>query len=226
MMGVICLFATSILGARFEEMVANEYADPPDEPDDDHGHTNTSSLGTTAFQAACYRFANGIGSLAANLFELLIYAFIILTVTVGIIQKLPENNHFHQLEWIAVVMFTFEYLVHVIGAGADPEFSHQSGIRSRISFVFSFFSVIDLAAILSFYIASYAIPANYSKTAGETTFECYDSDTGKPLQTVGFSKILKQKDTASPDAFVSGKERRGSTLADIFTGLGKRLLNF
>jgi len=71
-------------------------------------------------------------------------------------------------------------------------------------------------------VAALCIEATqYSKIAGETTFECYDSDTGKPLQTVGFSNIVKQKNTASSDVFVSGKERRGSTWAEIFTGLEK-----
>jgi uncharacterized protein YbjT (DUF2867 family) len=70
-------------------------------------------------------------------------------------------------------------------------------------------------------VAALCIEAtHYSKSTGERTFECYDSDTGKPLQTVGFSNILKQKN-ASPDVFVSGKERRGSTWAEIFTGLEK-----
>jgi hypothetical protein len=93
----------------------------------------------------------------------LIYSFIILTVIIGIIQTLPDRtNSFHQVEWIAMVLFTFEYLIRFVGAGADPEFAHsgKSGTRSRISFIFSFYSIIDLAAILPFYIA-YAMPGSW-----------------------------------------------------------------
>jgi len=71
-------------------------------------------------------------------------------------------------------------------------------------------------------VASLCIEAtNYPKNTGGTTFECYDSATGKPLQTVGISNILKQKNSANTDVFVSGKERKGATWADIFTGLEK-----
>lgn len=54
---------------------------------------------------------------------------------------------------------------------------------------------------------------------GKTTFECYDGETGKPLQTVGLSNILKQKNKADDAVYLSGKERRGSTFTEIFTGL-------
>jgi|AntRauTorckE5430_2_1112549.scaffolds.fasta_scaffold00301_6 uncharacterized protein YbjT (DUF2867 family) len=71
-------------------------------------------------------------------------------------------------------------------------------------------------------VASLCIEAtNYPKDAGGTTFECYDTATGKPLQTVGISNILKQKNSGSNVVFVSGKERIGATWADIFTGLEK-----
>ncbi len=40
------------------------------------------------------------------------------------------------------------------------------------------------------------------------------------LQTVGLSNILKQTNKAdNGDVFVSGKERRGKTFEEIFTGL-------
>ena len=63
----------------------------------------------------------------------------------------------------------------------------------------------------------------YPKLAGGTTFECYDADTAKPLQTVGISNILKQtnKEDDGSGVFVSGKEHRGDTFEKIFTGLDK-----
>ena len=63
----------------------------------------------------------------------------------------------------------------------------------------------------------------YPKLAGGTTFECYDADTAKPLQTVGISNILKQtnKEDDGSGEFVSGKENRGDTFEKIFAGLDK-----
>jgi hypothetical protein len=59
----------------------------------------------------------------------------------------------------------------------------------------------------------------YPEFTGMTTFECYDADTGKPLQSVALSNILKQK--SDPAEFVTGKERRGRTYQDLFRGLEK-----
>ena len=58
------------------------------------------------------------------------------------------------------------------------------------------------------------------KGSGDTTFECYDSDTGKPLQTVGISNILKQKNSAASE-LITGRECRGDTWEAIFSGLEK-----
>jgi len=60
---------------------------------------------------------------------------------------------------------------------------------------------------------------NYPQLTGGTTFECYDADTGAPLATVGLSNIAKKK--ADGEAFVSGKEQRGATYNELFTGLEK-----
>jgi uncharacterized protein YbjT (DUF2867 family) len=59
----------------------------------------------------------------------------------------------------------------------------------------------------------------YPQLTGETTFECYDADTGAPLATVGLSNIAKKK--TDGEAFVSGFERRGVTYKELFTGLQK-----
>lgn len=59
----------------------------------------------------------------------------------------------------------------------------------------------------------------YPKVSGGTTFECYDYDTGKTLQAVGLSNILKQK--AGPSEPMTGYEQRGSSYQELFTGLQK-----
>lgn len=59
--------------------------------------------------------------------------------------------------------------------------------------------------------------ANFPTLTNRATFECYEADTGKSLDSVGMSNILKQ--TSDTSDFVSGKERRGESFRDIFTGL-------
>jgi uncharacterized protein YbjT (DUF2867 family) len=70
-------------------------------------------------------------------------------------------------------------------------------------------------------VASLCIESTlYPQLAGGTTYECYNGDTGKPLSSVGISNIFKAKNKDNDDkAYVSGKERRGSTWQAIFTGL-------
>ena len=70
-------------------------------------------------------------------------------------------------------------------------------------------------------VAALCIEATlFPKLTGGTTFECYEADTAKPLQTVGLSNIMKQKSKAE-DIPLSSKARRGATFSDIFTGLEK-----
>lgn len=64
----------------------------------------------------------------------------------------------------------------------------------------------------------------YPQLTGATTFECYDADTGKPLATVGMSNIMKAKNKADDVVFTSGKERKGQTWEELFTGLEKDVL--
>lgn len=60
---------------------------------------------------------------------------------------------------------------------------------------------------------------SYPELTGRTTLECYSADTGAPLASVGISNIFKQK--TEKDAFVSGRECRGSTWKELFSGLEK-----
>jgi uncharacterized protein YbjT (DUF2867 family) len=59
----------------------------------------------------------------------------------------------------------------------------------------------------------------YPELTGRTTLECYNADTGAPLGSVGISNIFKQ--TTNKDSFVSGRECRGNTWKELFSGLEK-----
>jgi uncharacterized protein YbjT (DUF2867 family) len=61
----------------------------------------------------------------------------------------------------------------------------------------------------------------YSKLTGGTTYECYDADTAKPLGGVGMSNIMKAKVKDDEAVIKTGKERRGDTFEQLFTGLSR-----
>ena len=162
--GFIGLFATAVfgvpigvLGAGFEELVTSKYKDSPDE--EDVTTTDRSILEVPNnignIQVSMYQFVNGIGSTAGVIFELSIYVLIGVTVALGVVQTVPGYENFgHQVEWMAVMIFTVEYILRLIGAVADPEFSSCSnGVIARVKYIVSFYSIIDLLAIVPFYYA-------------------------------------------------------------------------
>ena len=170
--GCIGLFATGlfgipigVLGAGFEELVEEENEDNPDAVGQDttpFERAESDDLLGTPSERAAYRFVNGIGSRAAVIFETSIYVLILLSVAVVIWQTVAgHENDFSWVEWFAVMVFTVEYLIRLYGAAADPEFATgRNGFTARVRFFFSFYSIIDLLAIVPFYVA-YALPNSW-----------------------------------------------------------------
>ena len=69
-------------------------------------------------------------------------------------------------------------------------------------------------------VASVCIEATfYPQYTSGVTLECFYSDTGKTLNTVGMSNILKQK--TDPNTYLTGNERRGESWDQLFSGLQK-----
>ena len=67
-------------------------------------------------------------------------------------------------------------------------------------------------------VAGLCITCLDSSDAFDTTFECYETLTGKPVESVGLSNILK---LTNPTDFKSGFERQGETWDELFTGLSR-----
>ena len=65
-------------------------------------------------------------------------------------------------------------------------------------------------------VASLCVQCLSSPSTWDTTFECYEADTAKPVESVGLSNLMKSRDATD---FVSGKERRGKTWSELFDGL-------
>lgn len=159
--GILGLFATGVfgipigvLGAGFEEVVQEENEDNTEELQAGISTRElTEELGTS-FERAVYNFVNGFGSTLAKGFEIIIYALIFIAVAVGVWQTVEgQENSFARVELVAVGVFTFEYILRFIGTGADPMFAKGRGwLTSRLHFIISFYSVIDLLAIVPYYV--------------------------------------------------------------------------
>lgn len=67
-------------------------------------------------------------------------------------------------------------------------------------------------------VAGLCINCLDSSDTFDTTFECYESLTGKPIESVGLSNILK---LTNPTDFKSGFERQGETWSALFAGLSR-----
>ena len=84
---------------------------------------------------------------AGRVFDLVIQSLIVVSIVSFSIETLPNLTLFIRkilrvVEVLTVIVFTLEYILRFIVA------------KPRIRFVFSFFGLIDLLAILPFYIAS------------------------------------------------------------------------
>lgn len=172
--GILGLFATGIfgipigiLGAGFEQVVAEENKDNTEELTGDESGTLASPsrsqeahLGTS-FEQSCYQFVNGIGSTAARRFETTIYILIFTAVGVGVLQTVKgHENDFSQVELLTVIVFTIEYVIRLIGVGADPMFAPRGHpVTARLRFVVSFYSMVDLLAIVPYYLTM-ALPGS------------------------------------------------------------------
>lgn len=92
--------------------------------------------------------------LASNIFDGFIISLIIINVIMVIADtfKLPSAWHkvFDYVEAFSVVVFTIEYILRVYTS--DLMFSKLSPFKARLKYIFSFMALIDLFAILPFYL--------------------------------------------------------------------------
>ena len=94
------------------------------------------------------------GDKASRIFDLFILALILVNVLLVILDtfNLPADvkNVFGLIETLSVVIFTVEYILRIWTS--DLLYPDRSPARARIRYIFSFMALIDLFAILPFYI--------------------------------------------------------------------------
>jgi len=93
-------------------------------------------------------------NLLSNIVDSIIIFMIIINVVAVIADTFTLPPHFQTASWIieivTVVVFSIEYLLRLWTS--DLRYSTLSPIRSRIRYILSFMAIIDLLAILPFYI--------------------------------------------------------------------------
>ena len=83
---------------------------------------------------------------AGRVFDLTIQALIFISLVTFSIETLPDLNDFSRkilsiIEMVTVIIFSVEYLLRIVVAD------------NKLKFIFSFYGMIDLLAILPFYVA-------------------------------------------------------------------------
>ncbi len=89
-----------------------------------------------------------------NIFDGIIITLIIINIITVIAEtfRLPESvkNIFNIIEIVSVIIFTAEYILRVWTA--DLIYKKLNPVKARLKYIFSFMAIIDLLAILPFYI--------------------------------------------------------------------------
>lgn len=98
-----------------------------------------------------------------NIFDSIITALILLNIVILVLNTFPLSNEIKRiinlLEIITIIVFSIEYVLRLWSA--PYHYPHVSPLRARLKYIFSLMAVIDLLAILPFYLYLFT-PINLS----------------------------------------------------------------
>lgn len=89
-----------------------------------------------------------------KLFDIILMAAIILSVIIVILDSVPSMTekygfYFHTIEWILTILFTIEYALRIYT------------VNKPAKYIFSFYGIIDLLAILPTYLSLVLVGSHY-----------------------------------------------------------------
>ncbi|HVZ96079.1 MAG TPA: ion transporter, partial [Chitinophagaceae bacterium] len=90
-----------------------------------------------------------------RIINIFIIVLIILNVTAVMLETVdsiyrPHKKFFHDFDLISVIIFTIEYILRVWSSNHDPRYKHS--VYGRLRYMVSAAALIDLMAILPFYV--------------------------------------------------------------------------
>jgi voltage-gated potassium channel len=87
-----------------------------------------------------------------NTFIIILIMLNVIVVVLETVQSLHDEyaQFFHYFDLVSVIIFTIEFLLRVWSCNHDPRYSHN--IYGRLRYIFSVDALIDLLAILPFYV--------------------------------------------------------------------------
>ncbi|MEK9569692.1 MAG: ion transporter [Paracoccaceae bacterium] len=102
-----------------------------------------------------------LGDKASRLWDISLFSLVILNLVAVALESVPGlqsryGNSFYNFELFSVIVFSIEYIARVWSAPAKKEADVSSSpVKARLRYIFSFYGLIDLVAILPFYIQAF-----------------------------------------------------------------------
>ena len=102
-----------------------------------------------------------LGDRTSKIWDLSLFGLVVLNLIAVALESVPtlQNNYgswFYNFEIFSVIVFTVEYVSRVWSAPAKRDHENgETGLKARMRYIFSFYGIIDLVAILPFYIQAF-----------------------------------------------------------------------
>ena len=99
-----------------------------------------------------------LGDRTSRIWDLSLFGLVVLNLIAVALESVPEfqmryGNWLYNFELFSVVVFSIEYIARVWSAPAKRDIDlTDSPLKARLRYIFSFYGLIDLVAILPFYI--------------------------------------------------------------------------
>ena len=104
------------------------------------------------------------GGILERIFEVVVVATIILNIVAIVLDSIPSVHTqyavlFDEFEIYSLIFFTVEYIARVYSIVEDPKYPHP--VRGRLRYIRSPIAIIDLLAILPFYVQFLSIDLRF-----------------------------------------------------------------
>jgi voltage-gated potassium channel len=102
-----------------------------------------------------------LGDRTSKIWDLSLFGLVVLNLIAVALESVPTlqinyGSWFYSFEIFSVIVFTVEYVARVWSAPAKRDHENgETGLKARMRYIFSFYGLIDLVAILPFYIQAF-----------------------------------------------------------------------